>query len=137
MKRFLLLLALGTTLTTLHAQTADSTDMQQEQPKASPSERTAHQLTALTKKLNLTQDQVMQLRPILLNEISTLDSLRTHPAGNRRSGMQARRNIMQDTDSRITALLTDQQKPLYQEWKDEQKKKLMDRRRNRQSNASQ
>jgi hypothetical protein len=111
--------------------------MQQEQSKASPSERTARQLTALTKKLNLTRDQVMQLRPILLNEISTLDSLRTHPAGNRRSGMQARRDIMQDTDSKITALLTDQQKPLYQEWKDEQKKKLMDRRRNRQSNAGQ
>jgi Spy/CpxP family protein refolding chaperone len=134
MKQFLLLFTIALTLgSTTYAQSTDTdtTDTQPSQPKASPSEKAARQLTVLTKKLNLTEDQVMQIRPILLNEIATLDSLRTHPSGKRRSAMQTRRDLMQDTDGRINALLTETQKPLYQQWKEEQKQKMMDKRRNR------
>ncbi|HEY6901527.1 MAG TPA: hypothetical protein VI233_12825, partial [Puia sp.] len=74
-------------------------------------------------------DQVTQLRPILVNQAMTMDSLRTHSSGNRRSAMSERREIVQDTDSKISALLTDDQKKLYQQWKDEQRQKLMNRRR--------
>ena len=137
MKRFLFLLLLGTTLaTTLHAQSTDSSAYDQPQSgqraQASPEQRTTRQLTALTKKLTLTPDQVTQLRPILLNENMTLDSLRTHPSGKRRAAMSSRRDAMQDTDGKINAILTDEQKPLYQQWKDEQKQRLIRMRTNRQ-----
>ncbi|MBS1660580.1 MAG: hypothetical protein JST68_05970 [Bacteroidetes bacterium] len=131
MKRFLLSLILGTALsTTLLAQSTDSTNTDQNQPQTmgTPTQRVDRQLNTLTKKLNLTPDQVTQLRPILLNQAMTMDSLRTHPSGNRRSDMTGRREVLQDTDSKIEALLTDDQKKLYQEWKEEQRKTMQRRR---------
>lgn len=142
MKRILLSLFLGAALsTTLLAQSTDSADMYQNpaQPMGTPAQRADRQLNTLTKKLNLTPDQVTQLRPILLNQAMTMDSLRNQSSGNansnsngkgsRRAAMAGRREIVQDTDSKITALLTDDQKKLYQEWKEEQRQKMMNNRR--------
>jgi hypothetical protein len=165
MNRLLLLFALLITLSTLHAQTADSTlartdrtgvrtdhtgiktdrtgaktdstGTKPEPAKVSPAIRSARQLTAFTKKLMLTEDQVILLRPILLNQAALLDSLQNHPSGDKHSDMVFRRSVIQDTEEKINNLLTDQQKQLYEEWKEEQREQALENQLNREAAQSQ
>jgi hypothetical protein len=108
-----------------YAQTTDTTtdpgyDAVPAKQAASPTLRAAHQLTVLQKKLNLTQDQVIKLRMVLLNLNIALDSLRTNPSTDKKANNQARRAINQDTDGKIYALLTTDQQVAYAKWKQEQ-----------------
>ncbi|HZE86238.1 MAG TPA: hypothetical protein VE035_18085, partial [Puia sp.] len=50
-----------------------------------------------------------------------MDSLSADHPGNRRADMRSRRKILQNTDRQINALLSDDQKKLYQQWKVEQR----------------
>lgn len=117
MMRFLLLAGIGLSIClSTHAQIADST-LQQAQPKLSPAEKAARQLKNLEKKLHLTQDQVLQLQVILINRDAAMDSARKNPSGNRRTDAVNRRGITQRADQQIDSMLTDDQKTLYQQWK--------------------
>jgi hypothetical protein len=130
MKRPLLLILLVTGLHTLAlAQTPDTT-LQPGHKKPDPAKRAARQLRMLENQLHLSQDQVLQVQVILITETVSLDSIRNNPSGNPRSDNRARRGVLQDADRQITALLTDEQKPLYQQWKAQQKQKMMQRRQN-------
>lgn len=86
-----------------------------------PTERAARQLTVLQKRLNLSQEQVQQVRMILIDRAAAIDSLQQHPSGQRRADNQARKAVADQIDQRINDLLTDDQKKLYQQWKDEQR----------------
>jgi periplasmic protein CpxP/Spy len=137
MKQFLLLLMLSTGLHPfLRAQSTDSTAARDPgyqntaSPKKSSAQRAAHQLNVLQQTLNLNQNQVVRLRMILLNEDIALDSLRTNRSGDRKSNAYSRRTIVQDADQKIDALLTADQKPLYLQWKQEQRQKALERRKN-------
>jgi hypothetical protein len=120
----------------VHAQTPDST--RQHTQKPSPTKQAVRQLKMLQQQLNLTDDQVVQLQVILINRDVALDSLRrsTHPAGGSpaggngdpRSDGHARRGINRDADQKINSLLTEEQKPLYQQWKQQQREKMMEKR---------
>jgi Spy/CpxP family protein refolding chaperone len=124
MKRSLSLLIFTFTLgLTLNAQTPDSTGTQSK--KNNPTKQAVRQLKMLQQKLNLTEDQVTQMQVILIHRDVTLDSLRNDPSGNRRSNGRTRREINQDADQKINALLTADQKPLYEQWKQD----LRERRR--------
>jgi len=79
----------------------------------------------LQQKLDLTEDQVTQMQVILIHRDVALDSLRNDPSGNRRADGRARREINQQADQKINALLTADQKPLYEQWKQD----LRERRR--------
>ena len=117
MMRFPLLAGIGLCIClSTQAQTPDST-LQQARPKLSPPEKAARQLKNLEKNLHLTQDQVLQLQVILINRDVALDSARNNPSGNRRSGSATRQGIMQHADQQIDAMLTDDQRTLYQQWK--------------------
>jgi Spy/CpxP family protein refolding chaperone len=130
MKRTLLLILLAAGLHTLApAQTPDTT-LQPGLKKPDPVKRAARQLRMLEKQLHLTQDQVLQVQVILITETVALDSIRNNPAGNPRTDNRARREVLQDADRQITALLTDEQKPLYQQWKAQQRQRMMQRRQN-------
>jgi hypothetical protein len=133
MMRSLLLIFLTLYLySTAGAQTADSTTAK---PKITAAKRAAQQLKRLEKQLHLTQDQVLQLQVILINRDVAMDSLRKnspggppssrpgHPSDLRPSDNRARRRIQQDADDQINALLTDEQKPLYEQWKQQQRTK--------------
>ncbi|HXB93263.1 MAG TPA: hypothetical protein VNU72_13280 [Puia sp.] len=89
----------------------------------SPQKKAAHQLVVLQKQLDLTQDQVMQVRILLLNQAISLDSLKTNASGNKKSDRYDHRKIAQSTDQQIKSLLTDDQKKRYDAWKAEQKQK--------------
>lgn len=136
MKHLLLILTLGLGLHGfVYAQSKDTTASQDPayqaaKPKQlSSTQRAAHQLNMLQQKLNLNQDQVIQLRMILLNEDIALDSARNNPSGDRKSDNYSRRTILQDADQKINALLTADQRPLYAQWKEEQKLKAMEKRK--------
>ena len=135
MKHLLLILTLGLGLHSfVRAQSTDSTSQdpayQSAKPKKqSSTQRSAHQLNMLQQKLNLDQNQVIQLRMILLNEDIALDSARNNPSGDRKADNYSRRTILQDADQKINALLTADQRPLYAQWKEEQKQKAMQRRK--------
>ena len=125
--RLALVTAIGLfTCTTIHAQIPDSTTSVR--PKPSPTQQAAHQLKTLEKKLRLTQDQVLQLQVILINRDVAIDSLRHNSSGDRRTENHGRRSIQQRADQQIDALLTDDQKTLYEQWKQEQRQKAALRR---------
>jgi protein CpxP len=105
------------------AQTPDSLPEYSAAKQASPQKRSAHQLVVLQKQLDLTRDQVMQVRILLLNQAISLDSLKTNPSGNKKSDRYDHRRIVQGTDQQIKALLSDDQKKRYDAWKEEQKEK--------------
>ena len=115
MTRFALCLLFALSLSTLvKAQTPDPYTPTQKArgPKDSATKRAAHQLKILEKQLHLNEDQVLQLQIILINRDIAMDSVaRRHPDG------QTRRSIQQDADQKINALLTDDQKTLYAQWK--------------------
>lgn len=72
------------------------------------------QLEHLTKTLNLTADQQSQIKPILVDRQQKMQALWQNQSlsrEDRRSQMQA---IHQDADSKINAVLTDEQKQKYQ-----------------------
>lgn len=135
MKSFLLLLTFGIGLHGLiHAQSTDSSlydspvrsgTAQQSipQPKKSPPERAAQQLKVLANQLNLNQDQVMQLRMILLNKVIAIDSINNNPSGDPKADGRARKAINQDADVRTYALLNTDQQLQYVQWKNDQKQK--------------
>ena len=120
MKRSLSLLIFILSLgLTLHAQSVDTTGAPPK--KTNPAKQAVRQLKMLQQQLNLTEDQVTQMQVILIQRDVALDSLRNNPSGDRHSNGHARRSINQDTDQKINALLTADQKPLYQQWKQTQR----------------
>jgi Spy/CpxP family protein refolding chaperone len=130
MKKALFLLTLAAAITCpALAQTGDTTSdpgYTTAAPKKvmSPTQRAAHQLNVLQQKLNLNQDQVIQLRMILLNLNVSLDSLRSNPSGDKKVENKARRTITQEADGKIYALLTVEQQLQYAQWKNERKHAL-------------
>ncbi|HVU95200.1 MAG TPA: hypothetical protein VHE34_08255 [Puia sp.] len=118
MKRSLSLLIFTLSLgLTLHAQSTDTSAVK----KPNPNKQAVRQLKMLQQQLNLTEDQVTQMQVILIQRDVALDSLRNDPSGDRRSNSHARRSINHDADQKINALLTADQKPLYQQWKKAQR----------------
>jgi len=89
------------------------------------------QLKMLQQQLDLTEDQVTQMQVILIHRDIALDSIRNNPSGDSRSNGRARREINQDADQKINTLLTADQKPLYAQWKEQQKEKMMEKRKNK------
>jgi hypothetical protein len=128
MKRSLLLILLVAGLHTLvQAQTTDTT-LHPGTLKTDPAKRAARLLRVLENQLHLTQDQVLQIQVILITQTVTMDSLRNNPSVDQRTDNRSRRAVLQHTDSQIMPLLTDQQKQLYQQWKTQQRQKMMQRR---------
>jgi hypothetical protein len=115
----------------VHAQAPDTTRQHPQIP--SPAKQAAHQLKMLQQQLNLNDDQVVQLQVILINRDAALDSIRRSklPAGgpaDPRADGRARRAINQAADQKINSMLTPEQIPLYQQWKQQQREKLMEKR---------
>jgi hypothetical protein len=130
MKRSLLLILLvGGLLTLVQAQTTDTT-LHPGTLKSDPAKRAARTLRMLENQLHLTQDQVLQIQVILITETVALDSIRNNPSGDQRTDNRSRRGVLNDADNQIMPLLTDQQKQLYQQWKTQQRQKMMQRRQN-------
>ena len=122
----------------VNAQTPDPYTPLQQHPhsKDSATKRAVRQLKTLENRLHLNEDQVLQLQVILINRDVAMDSVQNNPSGDRRTDNRARRAIQQDADQKVNALLTEDQKTLYQQWKEEQKEKMQLRRQMHQGSDS-
>jgi protein CpxP len=90
--------------------------------------RGGDQVEMLTKRLNLTPDQVTQVKAIDADQMSQMNALRedtTTPRADKRSKMMEIRQASQD---KIRNVLTDEQKTKY----DAMQAKMKERRQNRQ-----
>lgn len=69
----------------------------------------------LAKALGLSRDQVAQIEPILADRIQKMQTLRNDASVSPRDRRAQMRQIMQDSNSRIEAVLNDQQKQQFEQ----------------------
>lgn len=98
-------------------QSGQAPSAQAAQPAAGPQHRAnpARQARQLAKRLNLSQDQVAQIKPILADRAQQMQALRADASlapADRRAHAQA---IMQDSKTKIEAVLNDQQKQQFEQ----------------------
>ncbi|MBV9759910.1 MAG: hypothetical protein JO340_05055 [Acidobacteriaceae bacterium] len=97
--------------------------------EADPNKQVEH----LTKKLKLTADQQNQILPILTGRQQQMEGIRNDSSlspQDRRAKFQA---VREDSDSRIRAVLNDDQKKAY----DQMQQEMRDRRQNHQQGPNQ
>jgi len=84
-------------------------------PAPTAAERAERRLTSLTAPLQLTAQQVEQLRPILTKQFMEQMAIaqRAQAGGDRSATRRETQALRRKTDDQIEALLTETQKPLY------------------------
>ena len=86
--------------------------------QAAPARRQAdpaREARRLGKELNLSQDQVSQLRPILADRNQQMESLRADASLSQQDRRAKFQSIRQDSNTKIEALLNDQQKQQFEQ----------------------
>lgn len=94
------------------------------QQKMTPDQRLQKRLDRMKTQLNLTDGQVAQITPILMNAQQKMMDL--HNSGADREAMKTqRRAIASDSNNQIIALLNPDQQQKYKAMKEEMKEKRM------------
>lgn len=94
-----------------------------------PRERIEQSLKDLTEKVQLTTQQQDTIRQILEESTASMREARQTASGNREEMMQLMRTIQARTDARIDAVLTADQKPAYEKYKEDRRKTMKEQRR--------
>jgi Spy/CpxP family protein refolding chaperone len=81
------------------------------QPQRDPAKQAAH----LGKQLGLSSDQVVKLTPILADRRQQMQNLRADTSLSQRDRRVQARAIMQDSKSKLEAVMTDAQKQQYEQ----------------------
>lgn len=125
-----LALALGALLSTgmLMAQAPDQTQSAPAQPQAGqtqtqPAQPEGHrgmrhrnrQIRQMEKKLNLSKDQVAQIKPIIADRRQQMQALRADTSLSDQDRKAKAQSIAQDSKGKIEAVLNDQQKQQYEQ----------------------
>lgn len=137
MKPYLPLLTVSTIFLVLHSDAQSNNPgnsiaqvskppAQQVRPPAT--QRAVHQLEVLTGKIELSQDQVLTLNSIYLEENIALDSLNDHPSADPKQDNQVRRDIYHKADVDTYACLNESQQLEYVLWKQEQRMKNLEKK---------
>ena len=116
-----LALALSSSFALL-AQTPDQSAAPQAQPQQQTERRLpdpAHQAKMLARKLNLTDDQVKQIEPILANRIQQIQAIRADSSLAPKDRAAKMRDLRQQTQASIKAVLNDDQKQKYDQLQQE------------------
>jgi periplasmic protein CpxP/Spy len=134
-----LIMALGmASCFTLAAQTPDQQAAPAPQSQQSQSQERMHhadpvqQAKHLAKKLNLTADQENQIEPILANRQQQFEAIRSDSSLSRKDRFAKMRTVRQDTDAKIKAVLTDDQKQQYDQMLQQMHQREMQRRQEHQ-----
>jgi Spy/CpxP family protein refolding chaperone len=96
--------------------------------KKSPEQRAAHVTKALTKKLNLTQEQAKEVNTVFLAQATRMDSLKTAAPTDKKGKQLAARSIKLATKKQVLAVLTDEQKTKFATWEKTRKDKHKERK---------
>ncbi len=89
-----------------------------------PQERIDAQVKKLTKKLDLTEDQVAKTRPLVEKRVNTIESLK----GKGKEARPQRKAALEEFDKDFTAILTPEQVKKYEAWKADKKAKAKSRK---------
>lgn len=90
-----------------------------------PEERATKRTEQLTKKLNLTADQQTKVKAIFLDQATAMSKVREENKGDRDAVMAKMKAAGEETDAKVGAVLTDDQKKTYEEMKANMKKRGM------------
>ena len=100
-----------------------------------PEERATKMAARLTEKLSLTPDQQTKIKAIFLDQSTQMEKARTEAGDDRKAGREQMMAMMKDNDTKINAILTDDQKKAYTAYQEE-RKAAMQNRGDRQGNGS-
>lgn len=92
-----------------------------------PEERAKRQTEQLAEKLKLSDDQKAKVSAIYLEQGTSMAKVREEAKGDRAAMTAAMTKANEATDTKITALLNDDQKKAFATWKEE-RKELMKKR---------
>ena len=85
------------------------------------------QLERLSKALNLTDDQKQQIRPILQDRQEKIQSVRSDASLSREDRMNKMRSTFEETNSKIRAILNDEQKPKFDQMQQRRREQMQNR----------
>ncbi len=85
------------------------------------------QLERLSKALNLTDDQKQQIRPILQDRQEKMQSVRSDTSLSREDRMNKMRSTFEETNSKIRAILNDEQKPKFDQMQQRRREQMQNR----------
>jgi periplasmic protein CpxP/Spy len=124
-KKLILALSIFTASFTINidaAKAQDGSAQNASQQDQTPEQRATKQVQRLTKALTLTNDQVAQIQPILLELNQKRDAMRN--ASDKRAAMKEMRDLVAAQDEKMKTILNADQYTKYQEIKDDAKEKM-------------
>jgi len=93
-----------------------------------PEQKAQHMTRVLEKKLNLTADQSVKVKSILLTKAVQMDSLKQHRSDDRKANRQARKAILMNLDGQLKEVLNADQQKTYAELKASLKERVKHKR---------
>jgi periplasmic protein CpxP/Spy len=124
-KKLILVLSIFTASFTINIDTAKAQDAGVQsvaQQDLTPEQRATKQVQRLTKALTLTNDQVAQIHPMLLELNQKRDAMRN--ASDKRAAMKDMRDLVTAQDDKMKTILNADQYTKYQDIKDEAKDRM-------------
>jgi Spy/CpxP family protein refolding chaperone len=89
----------------------------------------------LGEKLNLSDDQKAQIKPIIADRQQKMEALRSNTSLRRGQKGRQMKSIMKDSDQKINAILTPDQQKQYAELKQQMKERRQERKQNQNGGA--
>jgi periplasmic protein CpxP/Spy len=124
-KKLILALSIFTASFTINIDSAKAQDggvQNVSQQDQTPEQRAAKQVQRLTKALTLTNDQVAQIQPMLLELNQKRDAMRN--ASDKRAAMKDMRDLVTAQDDKMKTILNADQYTKYQDIKDDAREKM-------------
>ncbi|MGA8029573.1 MAG: hypothetical protein WB992_20720 [Bryobacteraceae bacterium] len=94
------------------------------------------QIQMLTKRLNLSADQQNQILPVLTSRQQQMQSVRADASLSAQERGEKMRAVREDSDSKIRAILTDDQKKTYDQMQQQMRDRMRQHSQERQQNAT-
>jgi len=88
-------------------------------------------VSRMSNKLNLTDDQKAKITPIVADRQAQMKALMADTSGRRLQKARKAKSIMSDSDKKIEAVLTKDQKKTYEEMKEEMREQMRSRMQQR------
>ena len=92
------------------------------------SRRMASQIETLTEALNLTEKQVVQVETVLDYFQGRMEEMFSDRSGDEQDRKKAMQKLREAQDKEIEEILTDEQKDLYEKYREERREQMRNRR---------
>jgi protein CpxP len=97
-------------------------------PKRSPEQRAQMATDALEKRLSLTADQKAKVYALNLERAEKMEKTMKAQQEFRKAQLQKQKALMEDSDKKLTKILTEEQQKSYQEMKKQSRERMKSRR---------